>query len=106
MTFELDRPSTAKFPPLAAAGFDDVPASVGAELAIAEASRYADTGDHAAAEAAYLRADALLGGERSPRHAEVLVCLALLLRKRGALEQSASYFDLALAIFPEHRAAL
>src|SRR5512147_1916399 len=55
------------------------------ELAIAEASRQADANDPTSAEEAYLRADQLLGNERSPRHAEVLVCLSVLQRRRGAL---------------------
>lgn len=78
----------------------------GIEATIAQASKLSDLGDVEAAEQGYLRADALLGSERSPRHAEVLVCLALLLRRKGELAQASSYLDTALAIFPEHRAAL
>lgn len=82
------------------------PLSRGVEQAIAQASRYSDLGDLVNAEQAYLNADALLGSERSPRHAEVLVCLAMLLRKRGANGESSTLLDLALANFPGHRAAL
>ncbi|MGC4066334.1 MAG: hypothetical protein QM784_17215 [Polyangiaceae bacterium] len=107
MTLDLDRPTTAtptptkKTDPRAAES-----SSTGIELAIAEASRYADLGEEEAAEIAYLRADRLLGSERSPRHAEVMVCLAMLLRRRGESALAISYLDVALAYFPEHRAAL
>ncbi|HMA92423.1 MAG TPA: hypothetical protein VKP30_07040, partial [Polyangiaceae bacterium] len=85
---------------------ETVPPSSGVDLAIAEAAYYSDLGHTLAAEQAYARADYLLGSERSPRHVEVLVCLAMLLRKRGDLVQAASHLDMALAIFPGHRAAL
>lgn len=81
-------------------------APTGIEQAIAEASQRADAGDATAAEQAYRFADALLGSERSPRHAEVLVCLALMLRRRGETSEAARDLDMALAIFPGHRAAL
>lgn len=76
------------------------------EAVIAEASRCSDAGEVGAAEVAYRQADDLLGSERSPRHAEVLVCLAMLLRRKGQIAQASSYLDTALSIFPEHRAAL
>ncbi len=107
MTLELDRPTTAQFPPLLLLEErEPAPQSTGIELAIAEASRKADAGDVGTAEQAYEHANILLGSERSPRHAEVLVCLAMLQRRRGALVEAASNLDVALAIFPEHRAAL
>lgn len=76
------------------------------EQTIAEAAAYSDIGHTVAAEQSYMRADHLLGSERSPRHVEVLVRLALLLRGRGDLVQAASHLDMALAMFPGHRAAL
>lgn len=85
---------------------ENVPPMNEIDLAIAEAAHYSDLGHTLAAEQAYTRADHLLGSERSPRHAEVLVCLAILLRKRGDLVQAASHLDMALAMFPGHRAAL
>jgi len=106
MTIELERSGTDCFPPELSSHFDSNPESTGVEQTIAEASRLSELGQLEEAEQAYLHADSLLGSERSPRHAEVLVCLALLLRRRGAFAQSASYLDTALAIFPEHRAAL
>lgn len=106
MIFELDRPTTAQFPPTLPEVRDPAPPSKGVETAIAEASREADSGNSAAAERAYEHADFLLGSERSPRHAEVLVCLALLQRRRGDFATAASNLDMALAMFPEHRAAL
>jgi tetratricopeptide (TPR) repeat protein len=107
MTLELDRSTTATPNPTKktdARGAES--ASTGIESAIAEASHYADLGEEEAAEIAYLRADRLLGNERSPRHAEVMVCLAMLLRRRGEVALAISYLDLALAFFPDHRAAL
>jgi tetratricopeptide (TPR) repeat protein len=107
MIFDLDRPATAT--PSSTKKTESraaEPSSTGIELAIAEASRYADLGEEEAAEIAYLRADRLLGNERSPRHAEVMVCLAMLLRRRGENALAVSYLDVALAFFPEHRAAL
>jgi tetratricopeptide (TPR) repeat protein len=106
MTFELNRPTTMLFVPHLEQEGDPAPSSTGVEQAIADGSRHADAGDDAAAERAYRHADDLLGNERSPRHAEVLVCLALLARRRGDLAQAAQNLDIALAIFPEHRAAL
>jgi tetratricopeptide (TPR) repeat protein len=106
MTFELNRPTTISFPPDPNQLQDAIPSSKGVERFIAEASRYNDSGDFASAEQAYQNADILLGSERSPRHAEVLVCLALILRKRGEVAAAATYLDIALANFPEHRAAL
>jgi tetratricopeptide (TPR) repeat protein len=106
MTFELDRPTTMCFPPEFGVKLETTPSSKGVERIIAEASRYNDAAEYAAAEQAYINADLLLGSERTPRHAEVLVCLALLLRKRGEPNLAATNLDIALAIFPEHRAAL
>jgi tetratricopeptide (TPR) repeat protein len=76
------------------------------ERAIAEASALFDDGRWGEAEAAYLRCEALLSAERSPRRAEVLVCLAGIAQRRDSLKDASSYLDLALAIFPAHRAAV
>jgi tetratricopeptide (TPR) repeat protein len=76
------------------------------ETAIAEASDYYDRGDLERARRAYAVADALLARDNGPRRAEVLVCLAKLERERGASSEAATLLDRALAIFPEHRAAL
>jgi hypothetical protein len=76
------------------------------ERAIAEASAQFDEGRWGEAEAAYLRCEALLSAERSPRRAEVLVCLASIAKKRDSIKDASSYLDLALAIFPAHRAAV
>lgn len=106
MTLEISRPRTAELPlPVELTGAL-TRSPTGIEQAIAEASHRADAGDMAAAEQAYRFADALLGSERSPRHAEVLVCLALILRRRGEASEAARHLDMALAIFPGHRAAL
>jgi hypothetical protein len=80
--------------------------SLAIEQAIAEGSHYSEVGHTVAAEQAYMRADHLLGSERGPRHVEVLVRLAMLLRRRGDLGQASSHLDMALAMFPGHRAAL
>ncbi len=76
------------------------------EEAIRLASGLLDRGDSEGAERVYLEADRRLGSERSPRHAEVLVCLALLARRRGELALAGTRLDLALGSSPEHRAAL
>lgn len=106
VTVELSRPTTANLPMPVELPEALARPPTGVEQAIANASRCADVGDSAAAEQAYRSADALLGSERSPRHAEVLVCLAMILRRRGETSEAARYLDMALAIFPEHRAAL
>lgn len=93
-------------PNLASANSTVSSLSVAIEQAIAEGCQYADLGHTVAAEQAYMRADHLLGSERSPRHVEVLVRLAMLLRQKGDLVQASSHLDMALAMFPGHRAAL
>lgn len=106
MTLELDRLTTAQFPPDPPTILGRAPSSTGVEQVIVQASRHDDAGEALAAERAYVQADAMMGGERSPRHAEVLICLALLLRRRGAVADAARQLDMALTIFPDHRAAL
>jgi tetratricopeptide (TPR) repeat protein len=81
-------------------------ASAAIETRICQASALMDAGETLAAEQAYTEAERLLGTERSPRHAEVLVCLAMLMRRRGLVGEAANHLDMALLIFPEHRAAL
>jgi tetratricopeptide (TPR) repeat protein len=106
VNFEVERTSTLKIVADQPETSDKHLTLTEVETAIAQASHYADSGHVDAAEQAYVRADQLLGGERSPRHAEVLVCLALLWRKRGEVTAAARLLDEALAMFPGHRAAL
>jgi tetratricopeptide (TPR) repeat protein len=76
------------------------------EARIAEASRALDEGRVEDAHQAYTRCDTLLVGERGPRRAEVLSCLAQIALARGNVEAAAWHLDHALAIFPTHRGAL
>ncbi|MGZ3417573.1 MAG: hypothetical protein ACXVEE_06890 [Polyangiales bacterium] len=76
------------------------------ERAIAQASALFDEERWAEAESAYMQCEALLSTERSPRRAEVLVCLASIAKKRDSIRDATAFLDLALAIFPAHRAAV
>jgi golgin subfamily B member 1 len=76
------------------------------EAAIADASACYDRGDLEGARREYAVADALLARDSDPRRAEVLVCLAKLETARGANLEAAMLLDRALAICPDHRAAL
>lgn len=76
------------------------------EIQLAFASQLLDEGRLDEAELAYRRCDETLGAERSPRHAEVLVCLATIARKRRQHRDAAALLDQALAFFPAHRGAL
>jgi tetratricopeptide (TPR) repeat protein len=76
------------------------------EGAIAEGAKHLDAGDLERAERAYELADSLLAWDHGPRRAEVLVCLAGIQTKRGEAGAAAVLLDRALAIFPDHRAAL
>lgn len=76
------------------------------EGAIAEGAKHLDAGDLDRAERAYELADSLLAWDHGPRRAEVLVCLAGIQGRRGEAGAAAVLLDRALAIFPDHRAAL
>ncbi len=76
------------------------------EAAIAEGALQLDEGNLAEAERAYGRADELLSTDTGPRRAEVLVCLATIEMARGSSASAAILLDRALAIFPNHQAAL
>ncbi|MFO0569628.1 MAG: hypothetical protein U0263_28525 [Polyangiaceae bacterium] len=76
------------------------------EGAIAEGAEHFDRGDWEKAHRAYSVADSLLAWEHGPRRAEVLVCLAAIESARGNAAQATALYDRALAIFPDHQAAL
>lgn len=76
------------------------------EIQLAFASALLDEGRLEEAESAYRSCDDKLGAERSPRHAEVLVCLATIAKKRRQHRDAAALLDQALAFFPAHRGAL
>ncbi|MBK7396672.1 MAG: hypothetical protein IPJ34_10315 [Myxococcales bacterium] len=76
------------------------------EIQLAFASALLDEGRLEEAESAYRSCDDKLGAERSPRHAEVLVCLATIAKKRRQHREAAALLDQALAFFPAHRGAL
>ncbi|MBX3130763.1 MAG: tetratricopeptide repeat protein [Polyangiaceae bacterium] len=76
------------------------------EEAIAEGARRLDAGELDRAQRAYAFAESLLASDTGPRHAEVLVCLASIERRTGSTEQAVALLDRALAIFPNHEAAL
>ena len=76
------------------------------EIQLAFASALLDAERLDEAESAYRSCDDKLGAERSPRHAEVLVCLATIAKKRRQHREAAALLDQALAIFPAHRGAL
>ncbi|MBK7582017.1 MAG: hypothetical protein IPI67_17650 [Myxococcales bacterium] len=76
------------------------------EGAIREGREHFDRGDWERAHRAYSTADSLLAWEHGPRRAEVLVCLANIEAARGATQTTTALLDRALAIFPDHLAAL
>lgn len=81
-------------------------ADLDVEDSIAVASRAFDRGAMDEAARAYAAADERLGHEVSPRHAEVLTCLAEIERVAGRLPEAAALFDRAIGTFPRHRGAL
>lgn len=76
------------------------------EEEIARASTLLDEGRVAEAAVAYARCEQLLSQEKSPRRAEVLTNLARIARARVGPRDAVPLLDLALAIFPAHRAAV
>jgi tetratricopeptide (TPR) repeat protein len=73
---------------------------------IAEASRALDEARLDEAWEAYVRCEALLSDEMSPRRAEVLTCLAQIADARGDEQEAITRLDQALAVYPTHKAAL
>ncbi len=76
------------------------------EGAIVEGAEHFDRGDWERARRAYGMAESLLAWDYGPRRAEVLVCLASIEAARGDQAAAAALLDRALAIFPDHQAAL
>jgi len=76
------------------------------EGAIAEGAEHFGRGELDRAHRAYSLADSLLAWDHGPRRAEVLVRLADLEMTRGSRSEAAALYDRALAIFPDHQAAL
>jgi tetratricopeptide (TPR) repeat protein len=76
------------------------------EARITDASRALDEGRLDEAYDAFAYCDALLAEEASPRRAEVLACLGQIADARGDSDDAIRRLDLALALYPTHRAAL
>jgi tetratricopeptide (TPR) repeat protein len=76
------------------------------EGAIAEGADAFDRSDWERARRAYGLAESLLSWDHGPRRAQVLVCLAQIEAARNDPGAAAVLLDRALAIFPDHQAAL